>query len=64
MAHGAAHATVKLNIRYETDRIILRGEPALIHQEAERIIERFRFSARPYRLCSERSDRVELFCSG
>lgn len=64
MTHGGAHATVNLNIRYENDRIILHGEPALIHQEAERIIERFRFSARPYRLCSERSDRVELICCG
>lgn len=63
MAHGA-HAAARLNIRYENDRIVLRGEPALIHQEAERIIERFRYSGRPYRLCCERRDRVELICCG
>lgn len=58
------HYAAKLDIRYENDRIILRGEPTLIHQEAERIIGRFRFSDHPYRLRSDQAERVELIACG
>ncbi|MCO6440870.1 MAG: hypothetical protein J5I81_07250 [Nitrococcus mobilis] len=58
------HSRIKLDIRYENERIILRGEPALIHQEAERIIERFRFSNHPYRLDYAEADRIELISCG
>lgn len=55
------HSAAKMDIRYENDRIILRGEPTLIHQEAERIIGRFRFSDRSYRLQrSGRAGRADL----
>lgn len=58
------HGRVKLDIRYENGRIILRGEPALIHREAERIIERFRFSNHPYRLDYAGTGRIELISCG
>lgn len=58
------HYAAKLDIRYENDRIILRGEPRLIHQEAERIIDRFRFSDRPYRLRADWVNRIELISCG
>lgn len=54
------HSTAKMDIRYENERIILRGEPTLIHREAERIIGRFRFSDRPYRLNIDQANRIEL----
>ena len=47
-------------IAYHRDRIILHGSTAMIYQEAEKIVRRFAFSARPYAIVSKGHGRITL----
>lgn len=53
--------TVKRNnytISYYPNRIVLAGARQSIQEEATRILDRFSFSAQPYRIQSETSDSI------
>ena len=47
-------------IRYYQDTIVLSGAVEAIHSEAERILRRFAYSAKPYEVKSDAPDRIIL----
>lgn len=47
-------------IQYYRDMIVLSGAMDAIHLEAEKIVRRFAYSARPYQVKSDRIDRIVL----
>ncbi|MFQ6021812.1 MAG: hypothetical protein ACE5NW_03745 [Acidiferrobacterales bacterium] len=47
-------------IRYDTDMIVLSGEMQTIHLEADKILRRFAYSAKPYEVQTATVDRIVL----
>jgi hypothetical protein len=47
-------------ITYYTDAIVLQGQTQAIHAQAQRILKRFAYSPRPYRVELDNSDQVVL----
>lgn len=47
-------------IQYDTDMIVLSGEMRVIHVEADRILRRFAYSAKPYDVQTDTADRIVL----
>ena len=50
-------------IIFYPNKIVLRGECRSIHAEAQRILMRFQYSARPYHVTLDTNELIELSTS-
>jgi len=51
---------VNCTITYFADTIVLQGQNQVIHAHADKILKRFAFSPKPYRIEVDRGDEVVL----